>query len=170
MDELERLVGEYRAQASVCPSLRINVLADLQRVRDPRVVPFLLTVLLNKDEADDVRMYVMKELHSGTGLVGATNRPAVAQALRGVLAENLVDDLRGQAALLLGEFTDVNGVLSSLGAVCTTRDASIELRYTAFTSLARAGPTHECVELLEVLATDDSLGGASRSVLASWHI
>ena len=170
MDELERLVGVYRTQASACPSQRINVLADLQRVRDPRVVPFLLTVLLDKDEADDVRMYVMKELHSGTGIVRAENRPSVAEALRSVLARNLDDDLRVQAALGLKEFTDVNGVVSSLGAVCTARDASIDLRYAAFTSLARAGPTPECVELLEELATDDSLGGASRSLLASWHI
>jgi hypothetical protein len=169
-DELERLVSVYQAQALACPSQRINLLADLQRIRDPRVVPFLLTVLLDKDEADDVRMYVMKELHSGTGVVGAANRPAVAQALRGVLAENSADDLRVQAALGLGEFTDINGVVSSLGVVCNTRYASIDLRYAAFTSLARAGPTPESVELLEALATDDSLGGASRSVLASWHI
>ena len=51
------------------------------------------------------------------------------------------EELRLQAALALGDFTQIDGVLSSLSAVSLARDESIDLRYAAFTS-HRASRTH----------------------------
>jgi hypothetical protein len=45
MDELERLVDAYRVRASSSVASKVDVLMDLERIRDPRVVPFLLKVL-----------------------------------------------------------------------------------------------------------------------------
>ena len=111
-------------------------------------MPFLLKVMGDRHEAEEVRIHVVKELRNGHGLVVPANRPAVAKAIGDVLADESADDLRLQAALALGEFAQMRGVLSSLSAVCLAQDESIDLRYAAFTSLERAGPTPECIALL----------------------
>jgi hypothetical protein len=59
-------------------------------------------------------------------------------------------------------------VLSSLGRLAADADESIDIRYSAFTSLQRAGPTAECVGILWQLATDQALGDSAQSVLALW--
>jgi hypothetical protein len=80
------------------------------------------------------------------------------------------EELRLQAALTLGDFAQVDGVLPSLSAVSLARHESVDLRYAAFTSVERAGPTPECIAVLRQIARDETLGGAARSVLLAWHI
>ena len=170
MDDVERLVEAYRVRASSSVTSKLDVLMDLKRIRDPRVVPFLLTILGDRREAEEVRIYVLKALRNGDGLLVPTDRPLVAQAIGDVLADKSTVDLRVQAALALGEFTQVEGVLSRLSAVCLAQDESIDLRYTAFSSLERAGPTWECIALLRQISSDETLGHSARSVLSVWHI
>jgi HEAT repeat protein len=79
-------------------------------------------------------------------------------------------DLRLQAALTLGEFTDVEGVLPTLGALALEPHESIDLRYAAFTSLERAGPTTECINLLRQLSKDDMLGRSAQSAQVRWRV
>ena len=92
------------------------------------------------------------------------------KAIGDVLADESAADLRLQAALALGEFAQIDGVLARLNAVCLAQDESIDLRYAAFTSLERAGPTPECIALLRQVSNDDTLGSSARSVLSAWHI
>ena len=171
MDELERLVDAYRQRASSSVKSKLDVLMDVERTHDPRVVPFLLTVLGDRHESEEVRVYVMKQLRNGSGrrLVPADQRP-VALAIGEVLVDTSTEELRLQAALALGDFTDVDGVLSWLSAVCLARDESIDLQYAAFTSIERAGPTPECIAVLRQIARDETLGDATRSVLSAWHV
>jgi hypothetical protein len=143
---------------------------DVERIRDRRVVSFLLQILRDSHESEEVRIYVLKHLRSGNGLLVRTDRPPVATAIGDVLTENSTPELQLQAALALGEFTDIDGVLSCLSAICLAYDESIDLRYAAFTSLERAGPTPECIALLQQLSGDESLGNSARSVLSAWHI
>jgi hypothetical protein len=170
MDELQRLANVYRTRASSSVKSKLDVLMDLERVRDPRVVPFLLQVLADRHESEAVRVHVVKQLRNGSGLLLPANRPPVARALGDVLADMSAEELRLQAALALGDFTQIDGVLSSLSAVSLARDESIDLRYAAFTSVERAGPTPECIALLRQIAGDEALGDAARSVLAAWHV
>jgi hypothetical protein len=171
MDELERLVDAYGMRASSSVACKLDVLMDIQQIHDPRVVPFLLRVLGDRHEAEEVRIYVLKQLRNGGGLLVPVDRPPVARAIGGVLADKSTTDLlRLQAALALGEFTEIAGVLSRLSAVCLAQDESIDLRYAAFTSLERDGPTPECIALLRQMSNDETLGPAGRSVLAAWHI
>jgi hypothetical protein len=171
MDELDRLVDAYRVRASSSSvRSRLDVLMDLERIRDRRVVPFLLTVLGDRKEADEVRVYLLKELRDGDGLLVPADRLPVAQAIGAVLADRSNADLRLQAALALGGFTQIEGVLSMLSAVSLTEDESIDLRYAAFTSLERAGPTPECIALLRHISSDETLGSSARGVLSAWHI
>ena len=65
MDELGRLLDEYRLRASSSVASKLYVLLDLERIRDPRVVPFLLTVLGDRHEAERVRIHVLKQLRNG---------------------------------------------------------------------------------------------------------
>ena len=149
---------------------KLDVLIDLERIRDSRVVPFLLQVLMDPDESEDVRIHVVKQLRSGSGVLVPADRPAVAKAIGDVLADTSTKDLRLQAALALGDFTQIDGVLSSLSAVSLAADESIDLRYAAFTCIERAGPTPECIAALRLIARDETLGAAARSVLSAWHV
>lgn len=148
----------------------MSILMDLERSRDPRVVAFLLDVLADPLEAPRVRIYVLKQLRNARELIGPSKRPAAANAAVHALVESRDADLRIQAALTLGQFADVDGVLSILGAVCLVEAESIDLRYAAFTSLERAGPTPECIALLREIAPDETLGLLARNTLSAWHI
>jgi HEAT repeat protein len=170
MDELTRLVNLYRMRGPASAKSRLDVLMDLERVRDPRVVPFLLEVLGNPDETEEVRVHVVKQLRNGTGVLVPTDRPAVAQALADVLASQSREELRLQAALALGDFTHIEGVPSTLSSIALAGDESVDLRYAAFTALERAGPTPACIALLRRITRDDALGDAARSVLSAWHV
>jgi hypothetical protein len=170
MDELERLVDAYRARASSSVASKLDVLMSLEQIHDPRVVPFLLNVLGDRHEAEEVRIYVLKQLRNGGRLLGPADRPPVVKAIGDVLAARSNADLRIQAALALGEFTQIDGVLSRLSAVCLAQDESIDLSYAAFTSVERAGPTTECIALLRQISSDETLGRSARSVLSAWHV
>jgi hypothetical protein len=170
MDELDRLVNEYRVQASSSVKSRLAVLLDIERIRDARVVPFLLDVLRDQHESVDVRMYAVKRLRNRNVFIAEPDRPLVAEAVGDVLSGDSNVQLQLQAALTLGDFTDLDGVLSRLSAISLAAEQLIDLRYAAFTSMERAGPTRECVVLMRQIAGDETLGAAARSILSAWHV
>jgi hypothetical protein len=85
MDELERLVDAYQVRASATVRSKLSVLMHLKRIRDPRVVPFLLKVLEDAGEVEQVRIYVLKQLRNGDGLLVPADRGPVAKAIADVL-------------------------------------------------------------------------------------
>jgi HEAT repeat protein len=169
MDEVERLIEAFSARGAVSsPAVKLDVLMDLERLRDGRVVAFLLQVLKDPDEPVEVRMYVLKRLRNGP--LSVDERSSVAGALGELLSRGSSVELRLQAALALGEFTDSSVVLSALGSLALEPQELLDLRYSAFTSLERAGPTPECVNLLRRLSNDEILGRSARSALARWRV
>ena len=170
MDDRQRLFQTYAMRRSTYPASRIDVLMDLERMGDVRVVPLMLEVLGDLDEPDKVRIHVLKELRSQDLPLSTRDRPSVAKALVDVLVDNSNEELRLQAALALGEFTDIDGVLMRLSTMSLARNESIDLRYAAFTSLERGGPIPECIALLRHISSDETLGRCARSVLSAWHI
>jgi hypothetical protein len=169
MDEVEQLIQVFSARgAMVSTASKLDVLLDLERLHDRRVVFFLLQVLGDPSQPAEVRVHVLKRLRNGP--LTADDRVTVAGALRQLLSSRSSLDLRLQAALALGEFTEIAGVLPALGDVALEPHESIDLRYSAFTSLERAGPTTECVNLLRQLSNDDMLGCAARSALVRWRL
>jgi hypothetical protein len=170
MAEFERLVSVYRMRATSAARSRLDVLLDLEGIRDPRVVPFLIEVLANRHESLDVRAYVVKRLRNRISLPTAVDWPLVAKALCNVLVDEPNQDLRLQAALTLGDLHDVDGVLARLSTVSLAPDESIDLRYAAFTSIERAGPTPESIAFMRQLASDETMGDAARSLLRAWHV
>jgi hypothetical protein len=165
MDEVERMIQAFKATPSAAS--RLDVLIDLERLRDRRVVSFLLQALEDPREPVEVRMHVLKRLRDGP--LTTDERSTVAGALGALILYGSSVDLRLQAALALGEFTDISGVSSALGCVALEPRELLDLRYSAFTSLERAGPTPECVDLVRQLATDEILGCVAHSTLMRWR-
>jgi hypothetical protein len=66
MDEAERLIEGYRARATSPLLSKLDTSADLERLNDPRIVPFLVHVLADQREPPEVRIHVLKRcvLHS----------------------------------------------------------------------------------------------------------
>jgi hypothetical protein len=168
MDDVERLMRTFSTRGAYARASKLDALMDLERLRDRRVVPFLLHVLADPDEPSEVRSHVLKSLRNGP--LAADDRATVAGALRRLLANGFDLDLQLQAALALGEFIDISGVLTTLGWLALEPHQLIDLRYSAFTSLERAGPKPECVNLLRQLSEDEVLGRSARSALARWHL
>jgi hypothetical protein len=141
---------------------------DLDQLRDARIVPFLVGVLNDQTEAAEVRIYVVKRLRNRR--IASNERGTVALAVIQVLPVGSSPDLRLQSALALAEFTDIERVIQMLGSIALDLREPIELRYSAFTSLERAGPVDECVEILRQLAVDEALGRSARSLLSTWKL
>jgi HEAT repeat protein len=164
MDEVERLIRVFSAHGAMASTdSKLDMLMDLERLRDRRVVFFLLQLLGDPSQSAEIRVHVLKRLRKGP--LTADHRVTVASLLRQLLSSDGSLDLRLQAVLALGEFTDVEGVVHALGALALEPHESIDLRYAAFTSLERAGPTTECVNLLRQLSNDEMLCCAARSAL-----
>jgi hypothetical protein len=169
MDDVEQLIEAFGARgATSSTASKLDVLMDLERLRDGRVVSFLLQVLGNPREPSEVRMHVLKRLRNGP--LTANERARVAGALGELMSSRSSLDLRLQAALALGEFTDISGIPTALGSIALESQELLDLRYSAFTSLERAGPTPECVNLLRQLSDDELLGRSAQSALTRWHL
>ena len=166
MDDVERLIQAFSTRGAMAS--RLDVLMDLERLRDARVVSFLLKVLADPAEPSEVRMHVLKRLRNGPLAPG--ERCSVATALREVMLDGSSIDLRLQAAVALSEFTDICGVPTALGSLALNAQELLDLRYSAFTSLERAGPTPECVDLLRQLSDDEIFGRSALGALARWHL
>src|SRR5216684_6402165 len=62
-DDMEQLIQAFNARGAMSsPALKLNVLMDLERLPDGRVVSFLLHVLANSAEHSEVRIHVLKRL------------------------------------------------------------------------------------------------------------
>jgi len=156
----------FRTNPSVAS--RLDVLTDIERVGDPRVVPFLVDVLNDARQPAEVRLHALKQLRDAS--LSKRLRERVAGAILRVLQDRTALQLRLRSALALAEFSDVRGVATGLGEVALDPEAPLDLRYSAFTSLEPAGPTSECVAFLRQLLPDDALGDCARSLLSTWRV
>src|ERR1700682_6097747 len=143
MDDVERLIEAFRARSTWSVLSKLDALLDLEQLDDPRIVPLLLHVLADQREPTEVRIHVLKRLRNGHLQSG--ERQSVAEAVLMVLSDRSSPDLRLQAVLALAEFTDIDGVQATLGGLALDPGETIDVRYSAFTSLQRAGPTATCV-------------------------
>jgi hypothetical protein len=141
---------------------------DLERFNDPRVVSLLVQVVLDREEPAEARLRAVTQLRDRRHTVDDP-RP-VADALGRVLGDRANLELRLEAALALGDFTEVAGVVSVLGAVAVDAGEPLDLRYSAFTSLEHAGPSPQIGGLLQQLAADEDLGQSARTLLARWRL
>jgi hypothetical protein len=168
MDEVGRLIETFRARPRSSVRSKLDVLLDLERVRDARVVPFLLDVLADQREATPVRIHVLKRLRNGN--LPPVHRPAVGEVILRILSDRSSPDLRVQAVLAVAEFTDIQGVPTVLGHLTLDPDEPLDVRFSAFTSLQRAGPTTECVTVFRQLLLDEAFGRSARRVLSLWRL
>jgi hypothetical protein len=168
MNELERLIEAFSAEPTATVFRKLDVLLDLAQLRDLRPVPFLLRALRDRKEPLEVRMRIIRLLRAVR--CSADARAAVGRELSELLVDRASSDLRVAAALTLADFTDMPGVASALAAVALDPSDALDLRYSAFTSLERVGPTSACAVLLRRLAADEALGPSARSLLVRWQL
>jgi HEAT repeat protein len=168
MDDVERLIEAFEARAKGSVLSKLDALLDLEQLDDPRIVPFLVHVLADQREETEVRIHVLKQLRNGR--LRAAHRKSVAKAILHVVSDRSTPELRLQAVLALAEFTQMDSVQATLGGLALDPGETIDVRYSAFTSLQRAGPTLACIALLRQLSADEALGPSARSVLSSWQL
>jgi hypothetical protein len=168
MENVERLIQAFDAAgAHAAVAWKLDILLDLGHLPDARVVPFLLRVLADPAEPTAVRIEVLKLLRNGR--LQAAERPLVASLVMGLLDERSNLEVCLQAGLALGEFTEVPGVVELLGRVARTTSDSFDLRYSAFISIGRAGPTPDALGVLSQLIDDELLGRSAVSIVQSWR-
>lgn len=167
MDELERLIATFGACGRPAGAAwKLDVLMDVGRFGGPRVVAFYAAVVADATEAPEVRSDALRRLRE-TLLTPDERTVAVAVCLDALAPESDLT-LRLHAALALGDFVDVPAALAALGRLAADVDEPIDLRYNAFTSLQRAGPTPACLEILARLVSDPMLGQSASRLLAVW--
>jgi hypothetical protein len=167
MDPVDLALAEFQTRRDSSAPSKIDALLEVEHLSDARVVPLLIQVARDSDELPDVRVHVVRVLrnrHPETG-----ERSSVAHAIGHVLSDGSTLALRAQAALAMAEFTDVEGVIRMLGTVALDVTEPLDLRYSAFTSLERAGPQPECIVTLRQLAADETLGRSARRLLSTWN-
>jgi hypothetical protein len=166
-DEVDRLMQAFiDLGAAASSTSKLDILMDLERLDDPRIVPFLVGELADESQPTEVRTHLVRRLRNGR--LTPDERRLVALVMCQILGRNGDLDLRLQTAIGLGELTDVEGVLAALGTLALAPDEPIDLRYSVFTSMQRAGPTPDCVALLQALTHDPTFGLAAANVLATW--
>jgi hypothetical protein len=169
MDEIERLIAAFRAHGPHDHSLwKLDVLMDLGRHDDPRAMQLYVAVVGDAEEPPDVRSAALRRLREAAPT--RDHRSMAADAIRRALGHQAHPEVRLDAALALGDFVDDRGALGVLGAVAADPSEPIELRYNAFTSLQRAGPTAACLDILHALSEDETLGQSVRALLTSWGV
>ena len=169
MDEVDRLIQAFGSRGERNQSLwKLDVLLDLSQRIDPRVVLFLATIATTTGEPLDVRTEALSLLRETA--LGPSDRKLAASAGLAALAPGSDDQIRLRAAIVLGEFVDVEGVLSALGTLAAADIEPTELRYNAYTSLQRDGPSAACVAILRSLADDETFGQSARALMASWGV
>ncbi len=168
VDSVGQLIHAFQAvEPRSDAAHKLDLLLDLDRVDNPRVLSFLLGVLRDDLEPERVRIEVVSRLRDAP-LPDREHRRVGRAIGRLTLVESSQMELRLQAALVLGKFVDVEGVVDALGVVLMDESAPPELRYNAFTSLYLSGPTVDTVELLNKLTADETLGPCAGHLLRAW--
>jgi hypothetical protein len=168
LDKAARLIEAFRARPTPSVLAKLDMLLQLGQLDDPHIVPFLVAVVADPAEPNEVRIDALKRLSDGPRL--APYRRPVAEAIMRLLRESASLGLRLQATLALAELAAVDGVLTTLGGLVLDPAETIDVRYAAFTSLERGGPTPESIALLCQLTADETFGHAARSLLARWKL
>lgn len=168
LSEAARLIEAFRARPTLSVVAKLDMLLQLGQLDDPVIVPFLVVVVTDPAEPNEVRIGALKRLGDRPRL--ALDRRPVAEAIMRLLGESASLDLRLQATLALAELTDVEGVLTTLGDIALNPAETIDVRYAAFTSLEWGGPRPECVALLRQLTADETFGHSARSLLSRWKL
>jgi len=168
MDDIAHLISAFGSpDRPRHAAWKLDILMDLGRFDGPRVVAFYAMVVADDEEPPEVRADALRRLREASMM--QTERVSAAEAGLRALAAGTDPALRLHAALALGDFVEVPAVLAALGRLAADEDEPIDLRYNAFTSLQRAGPSAACREILRDLTADEALGQSATTLLAVWE-
>jgi hypothetical protein len=170
MDNVERLLELFRSTPSTTDTAgsgKVKVVVALEdHLGDPRVLPFLVSVIADRPEYDLARIECIKILHLWPPAT-ATGRQQVGRAIAAALQADDDDLVRQYAAMSLGPYVCEDGVFEAL-TTAVLLDDDVEVRYNALAAIEEAGPDTRNVELLRRLTGDLELGTAATRTLHAW--
>ncbi len=169
MDDIARLIAVFE-DSGADTAWKLDALLDLGQHRHPVIIPFLLRVLADPSEAAAVRIAVTRSLRDRQ--LTFRERCDTARVLADIVTSPscAYSDVRAHAAVAMGDFVDVDGVLEALGHCAVDPQDDFDVRYAAFTALERAGPTPDSIPILKLLRADETLGRSAQSLLVRWRL
>ena len=167
-DEIEGLIHQF-SDPEVEPAWRLDALLDLQHREDPRITLAVLRVVSDAAQPVSVRLGGIRALRGR--LRTTPHRVEIAQVLTRIVSDATASDseLRLEATVALGDCIDIPGVMAELCAVCAEPGELFDVRYAAFLSLQRGGPTPEAIDALTRLSSDETWGLSAQGILIRWQ-
>jgi hypothetical protein len=174
MDEVGSLIEQFRAEdarALADPdfSVKDKIIRKLERSDDPRVLPFMLSVLSDEKEYDLARIEVLKVFE-----IRRRGEPSedqsIGRAVRQILAADPDDDVRTYAAMAASNYMDVEGVLDEVEKIIFDEGEEINIRWNAFTAVYKMGPHGRGVEIMTRAARVNEFRKAALRILKEWGV
>ncbi len=166
-DPVTDAIAAFRAASNDDEEAKVDAIASLEDVVDPRVVPFFLETLADPDTLDLARIEICEVLKLRSGMTRA-ERAAAAKTLSLVLLDDEDTEVRNYAAMALSSFLDFPEARSALERVLLDTAEHRNVRHNAVFAVERAGPSVENRKLLLKLEIDPELARTSRRILGEW--
>jgi HEAT repeat protein len=159
-----RLIELFRSTSD--DDVKVEAVTALdEEAADPQVAAFLTAVAADPGEYDLARIECMKILRLWPPTAPDARRDA-GRAIAAALREE-DEILRQYAAMSLGPYLDDPPVLAALTAALL-HDDDLDVRHSALSAVAEAGPADQHADLLRRLAGDPELGRAAARTLDRW--
>src|ERR1700738_4224654 len=97
MDEADRLIEVVKERAASPVASKLDALIKLEQSSEPGIVPFLVQILADQRESEEVRIHVLKRLRNGR--LSPEHRSLVAEANLHVLQNDASAAVRLQASM-----------------------------------------------------------------------
>jgi len=147
---------------------KIDIVKEVERSDDARVLPFLLRVATDEHEYDLARMEVLTDLRLRT-YANDDDRLTVGRAVMSILLlPDPDDDVRNYAAIAMRRFMDVPGALDTIQAVVLDQQEGPVIRHSAFGSMRRLGPTNQTIDIMRALTHDSEFAKSASHILSEW--
>jgi hypothetical protein len=160
-------IARFRAAPDGDEEIPLDVIAQLEEARDPRIVPFLLEVVADLGGLDLARVEVCEVLKLREGMTAA-ERTAAAKALATVLFDDEDGDVRNYAAMALSSFFDLPAARAAVERVLLDGREERNVRHNALFAIERSGSSPENTRLLQKLDADPELARSARRILGEW--
>ena len=174
MNSFEELIAKYEA---VLPDSKneqfgkVRVIEILEDVKDARVLPFFLKVLVDENDYDLARVEIAKILHIRKAK-NEKEKQGIAESLMLVLKNSETDDnylVRQYAAIAIENYSDVEGVFEFASRIILNFDEDINVRYNVLDVFERDGSTERTLKILRELLKDEEFQKTASRILKEWN-
>jgi hypothetical protein len=167
-DAVAEQIAVFNGAAEDDEATRLDALAVLEELSDPRILPFFLKVLADPHALDLARIEICEILQGREGNT-AIERREIARALTAVMLDDDQDDVRSYAAGALSSYLAERVAREAISQVVLDTAERRNVRHNALFAIERAGPSPESLKILRQLELDPELARAARRILGEWE-